>query len=125
MSVTKVLDYTIRVAGLAALVLGLLFWSGRFYEFLHVHMGLGLLTVIALWVLAAICLRQGATSVAQIALATLWGLVTLILGIGQTQIMIGDNHWIVQTAHLVMGVGSIAFGAVLSKSLVRKAISKI
>jgi hypothetical protein len=34
MSMTKVLDYTIRVAGLAALVLGLLFWSGRFYEFL-------------------------------------------------------------------------------------------
>jgi hypothetical protein len=121
MSMTKVLDYTIRVVGLAALVLGLLFWSGRFYEFLNVHMGLGVVVVIALWVLAAMCFRQGAASVGQIVAATLWGLVTLILGIGQTRLLLGDYHWIVQTAHLVMGVGSIAFGAVLSKSLIRSA----
>jgi hypothetical protein len=121
MSMTKVLDYTIRVAGLAALVLGLLFWSGRFYEFLNVHMGLGVVVVIALWVLAAMCFRQSAASVGQIAAATVWGLVTLILGIGQARLLLGDYHWIVQTAHLVMGVGSFAFGAVLSKSLIRSA----
>jgi hypothetical protein len=84
-------------------------------------MGLGVVVVIALWVLAAMCFRQGAASVGQIAAAIIWGLVTLILGIGQTRLLLGDYHWIVQTAHLVMGVGSIAFGAVLSKSLIRSA----
>jgi hypothetical protein len=119
MSIPKALDYVIRVAGLAALLLGLLFWSGRFYEFLHIHMGLGVVTVIALWGLAAICFRKGTASVGLIAAATVWGLVTLVLGMAQMDILIGEYHTMVQIAHLVMGLGSIAFGAVLSKSLVR------
>jgi hypothetical protein len=123
MSITKILDYTIRIAGLAALFLGLLFWIGRFYEYLHVHMRLGVVTVIALWVLAAMCFRKGAASVGRIAAATIWGLVTMSLGIGQTQMLIGDYHWIIQAAHLLMGLGAIAFGAILSKSLARKSIN--
>jgi hypothetical protein len=123
MSIPKALDYVIRVAGLAALLLGLMFWSGRFYEFLHIHMGLGVVTVIALWGLAAICFRKGAASVGLIAAATVWGLVTLVLGMGQKDILVGDYHTMVQIAHLVMGLGSIAFGAVLSKSYTRKATS--
>lgn len=120
MSVTKALDYTIRVAGLAALAIGLLLWSGRLYEYLHVHMGLGVLVVVALWGLAAMCFRKATASFGLIVAAIIWGLVTLVLGNGQTQILVGDYHWIVQTAHLVMGVGSIAFGAILSKSLGRR-----
>jgi hypothetical protein len=116
MSITRALDYTIRVAGLAALFLGLLFWSGRFYEYLHVHMGLGFVTVIAVWVLAVMCLRKRAASVGLIAAASVWGVVTVVLGMGQTNML-------VQIAHLVMGLGAIAFGAILSKSLVRKAIN--
>jgi hypothetical protein len=123
MSITRALDYTIRVAGLAALFLGLLFWSGRFYEYLHVHMGLGFVTVIAVWVLAVMCLRKRAASVGLIAAASVWGVVTVVLGMGQTNMLVGDYHALVQIAHLVMGLGAIAFGAILSKSLVRKAIN--
>jgi hypothetical protein len=120
MSIVKVFDYAIRLGGLAALALGLLFWSGRSYELLNVHMGLGVLVVVALWGLVAICLRRGAANLGLIAAATIWGLVTLVLGIGQNSILVGGYHWIIQTAHLVMGLGAIAFGAVLSKSLARK-----
>jgi hypothetical protein len=123
MSITRALDYTIRVAGLAALFLGLLFWSGRFYEYLHVHMGLGFVTVIAVWVLAVMCLRKRAASVGLIAAASVWGVVTVVLGMGQTNMLVGDYHALVQIAHLVMGLGAIAFGTILSKSLVRKAIN--
>jgi hypothetical protein len=123
MSITRALNYTIRVAGFAALVLGLIFWSGRSYEYLHVHMGLGFVTVIAVWVLAVMCLRKRAASVGLIAAASVWGVVTVVLGMGQTNMLVGDYHALVQIAHLVMGLGAIAFGAILSKSLVRKAIN--
>jgi hypothetical protein len=121
MSIARALDYAIRAAGLGALVLGLLFWSGHFYEFLHVHAGLGALVVVALWALAAMCFRKRAASVGLITTAVLWGLVTLLLGIEQTGILVGDYHAMVQIAHLLIGLGSIAFGAVLSKSLIRSA----
>jgi hypothetical protein len=119
MTFSKVLDYIIRICGLAALLLGLLFWSGRFYEFVNVHMTLGVVVVISLWVLALLSFRKRSASTGLIAAATAWGLVTLLLGMGQTHILVGDYHALVQIAHLLMGLGAIGFGAVLSKSLKR------
>ena len=48
-------------------------------------------------------------------LGFLWGVVTLALGPGQTQLLVGESHWVVQVAHLLIGLGAIALGAVLAR----------
>ena len=124
MTVTKSFDYLVRITGALALVLGLALWSGRLYGLVNAHMALGTAVVLGLWALAVLALRQGVSrGVAILALA--WGLATLALGPTQAGLLVGDLHWLVQVAHLLLGLGAIALGAVLARSLVtsRAAVS--
>jgi hypothetical protein len=49
--------------------------------------------------------------------ATAWGLATLVFGMTQIQLMPGPFHWIVEVAHLGVGVVAIALGAQLANAI--------
>jgi thiamine transporter ThiT len=116
MTAAKTLDYGVRIAGVIALALGLALWSGRLYGLVNLHMVLGVVVVLGLWALAALALRRGvARGVAALALP--WGLATLALGPSQTGLLVSELHWVVQVAHLLLGLGAIALAAVLAGSL--------
>ena len=53
-------QWVVRVAGVLALLLGLLFWTGDALSLVPVHMLLGVLTVLGLWLLAATASQLGA-----------------------------------------------------------------
>jgi hypothetical protein len=74
------------------------------------HMLLGLLAVIALWVIAVsqAVAKGGSWGLAGGAIVV--GLLTVILGIKQAALMVGDRHWIIQVIHLVLGILTIGFG---------------
>ena len=116
MTAAKALDTLVRVAGVLALALGVALWGGRLYALVSLHMALGVAVVLGLWGLAALALRRGATPSLAIG-AAVWGLATLALGPTQTRLFVGDLHWVVQFAHLLLGLGAIALGAVLAKTL--------
>jgi hypothetical protein len=113
MSVLRVLNLLVRLGGTAALLLGLALWGGRLTGLLSIHMLLGVVVVLGLWGLAVMAWRQGARGLAGLGLV--WGLATLGLGPSQTRILVGEHHWIVQVAHLLLGLGAIALGAVLAR----------
>lgn len=48
--VFRIAAIVLRLCGGLALILGLLFWSGNAYNLLQVHMLLGLLVVLSLWI---------------------------------------------------------------------------
>ena len=55
---TLVIQNAVRLLGVVMIVLGLLFWSGRSFELVPVHMRLGEILVGLLWILAAMaCAR--------------------------------------------------------------------
>jgi hypothetical protein len=116
MTATKAFDYLVRIAGVLALLLGLALWGGRLYDLINLHMVLGVAVVIGLWGLAALVLRRGGSPGLALGAAAL-GLATLALGPTQTRLLPGDLHWLVQVAHLLLGLGAIALGAVLARSL--------
>ncbi len=116
MTATKAFDYLVRIAGVLALLLGLALWGGRLYDLINLHMVLGVAVVIGLWGLAALVLRRGGSPGFALGAAAL-GLATLALGPTQTRLLPGDLHWLVQVAHLLLGLGAIALGAVLARSL--------
>ncbi len=116
MTAAQILNHIIRIAGAAALVLGLAFWTGRLYGLLDVHMALGAAVVLALWALAILALRRHVARSLAVG-AILWGALTLALGPAQTGLLTGDLHWIVRLAHLLLGLGAIALGALLARSL--------
>ena len=72
--------------------------------------------VLSLWALAVIAFWK--TSRHSLALfATAWGLATLVFGMTQIQLMPGPFHWIVEVAHLGVGVVAIALGAQLANAI--------
>jgi thiamine transporter ThiT len=116
MNAVKYLDYLIRIAGAAALCLGLAFWAGKLTGLATLHEALGAGVVLGAWALAFFAFRKG-VSVGLVAGAALWGVLTVVVGISQTQLLVGEFHWVVQVIHLLVGLGAIAMGAVLARAV--------
>ena len=110
----SILLWTIRITGVIQIVLGMAFWTNNLYNLLPVHMLIGVILVMALWILAGLAARMGA-SLGLVALAFVWGLIVPILGIMQTQLLPGQAHWVVEVVHLLVGLIAIGLGDRLAK----------
>ena len=99
----------VRLTGLALIVMGLFFWSGRALSLISVHMLIGLLFVLSLWALATLAAAAGGSR--RLALqAILWGVLVLLLGLMQDRLFVGDGHWVIQVLHLLVGIGALRQG---------------
>ena len=108
--VIRITSMVLSLAGLLALILGLLFWAGRALSLLSLHMLLGLLAVGALWIIgvAQALLPSGSWTIA--ALTIMVGGLMIALGLTQTSLMAGDFHWVVRIIHLLVGLLTIGMG---------------
>jgi hypothetical protein len=107
-----------RLAGLLSIVLGALIWTGRRGVLVPLHIASGVLLVLALWALAFAATRQRAhTRLAS--WSDFWGLVTLVFGIFQARLLPGAAHWVVQVAHLGVGIAAMGLAEALGVRLRR------
>ena len=110
--------WTVRIAGIIALGMGLTFWGGSGYTLLSVHQGLGYIVTLALLVLALLGFRAGVAP-GLLVLAIVWGLVVPAIGSMQLKLLPGDRHWIIQVFHLILGVGAIALAEIIAGRALR------
>jgi hypothetical protein len=103
---TTIFQWLVRVTGLVQLALGLLFWTGSQLQLIPIHMLNGVLVVLGLWVLAGLA-AAARVDLRWVALAAVWGVVTIVLGMSQATLLPGDLHWVVQVLHLLVGLGAI------------------
>jgi hypothetical protein len=108
-AIAVAMQWMVRLTGLALIVLGLLFWTGRALTLVPLHMLLGLILVLTLWVLTGVAARAGASG-RMVALGFLWGIVVLGLGMGQARMLVGPAHWIVRVLHLLVGLAAMGMG---------------
>src|SRR5690242_536988 len=110
MSMTSTIaHWVVRIAGVLALILGLLFWTGDVRGLTPVHILLGTLTVLALWLLAATASQQG-VPISLTAGAAVIGLIAILLGFTQDSLLPGASHWLIQVLHLIVGMAAVASG---------------
>jgi hypothetical protein len=102
----SVLRWWVRLSGLVQLVLGGLFWTGSQLQLVPLHMLNGVLLVLGLWALAGIAVAARIDA-RWAAIAVVWGVLTIALGMSQAQILPGDFHWVVRVAHLLVGLAAI------------------
>ena len=100
---TILTQWIARLSGLTLIVLGVCFWVGRALNLVPLHMLIGLVFVVALWVLAAFGARAGVGSGAVLG-AVVWGILVLALGMTQRTLLPGSMHWIVRALHLIVGL---------------------
>jgi hypothetical protein len=108
----------VRITGAIQIVLGLIIWFGIADAFIPIHILSGIILVLALWTLVFIAARQG-VNLGFVAFAAVLGLLTVILGLVQVQLIPDQGHWIIQVIHLLVGLAVIGLAERLT-SMIRK-----
>jgi hypothetical protein len=124
MSMTATIaQWVVRITGVLLLILGLLLWTRDVPSSLvPVHILLGVLMILALWLLAATAWQQGVPAGMASGVAIL-GLITLVFGLNQARLLPGDLHWIVQVVHLLLGMAAVGSGEMLGGRLRRQRLA--
>ena len=113
-----IFNWLIRITGLFQLIIGVIFWVNQDDNLVPFHVFVGVILVLSLWIMVFLAARAG-VNWKMTALAFVWGLVVVILGLAQTQILPGNLHWLIEILHLVLGLGAIGLGEGLSARIKR------
>ena len=108
--VIRIASAVLTLAGLLALISGVLFWTGTALNLMALHMVLGFLAVGALCVIGAAQAFAPRGSWVIAACALIVGAVMIVLGMMQSSLLPGDYHWIIQVIHLALGLLTIGLG---------------
>lgn len=110
-----VFQWLARVTGTVQLVLGTIIWTTNADSLIPVHTTNGLLFLLSLWTLAGLGVRR--VEAWRVALAATWGVIMVLLGLSQMNLLTGGLHWIVQVIHLGVGLTAIAQAEMLARSI--------
>ncbi|GCE30534.1 hypothetical protein KDA_60180 [Dictyobacter alpinus] len=104
---TRIIQIIVGIAGLAALTLGLLYWIANI-NLANIHMLFGLLVAITLLVMSSIAVSTRALRLQGI-IGIIYALLVPVFGLTQSTILPGSLHWLIQTAHMLVGIGAMLF----------------
>lgn len=119
---TIVVQILIRLVWLVLIVLGGLFWSGSALGLISVHMDLGVIFVILLWLMAALAIYARAGLALGI-VAIVWGFIVGGYGMSMTHLVTGGNAFGI--AHLIIGIIGIGFAEMLGARIKRRLRSHV
>ena len=114
----------LTLAGLLALISGLLFWTGTALNLMALHMLLGFLAVGALWLIGVAQTFAPGGSWIIAAFALIVGAVMIVIGIMQSSLLTGEFHWIIQVIHLTLGLLTIGIGHMAAARYRKASIGK-
>ena len=107
----RIVQIIVGLAGLCALVLGLLIWIANI-DLTDIHILFGLLVTLGLLVMSIIALTTRGLRI--------WGMVgisyaiiLLIFGVAHSNLLVGNLHWLIQTLHTLVGIGAIVLTGAL------------
>ena len=116
MIAARLLQIIASVAALVTVSLGMATYTHA--DFTSIHMLFGLMVALSLLVLAVMAVfTPGLRRLS--ALGIVYALLLPIFGVTQQLILPGDLHWLIETAHLLVGFGAIAFIGTISTRLLR------
>ena len=101
----RILQIIVGLAGLCALVLGLFIWIENL-DLTDIHMLFGLLVTLGLLVMSIIVLTAPGLRIWGM-VGILYAIIVLIFGETHSNMLAGNLHWLIQTLHLLVGIGAI------------------
>ncbi|MBI3972492.1 MAG: hypothetical protein HY332_14525 [Chloroflexi bacterium] len=101
-----IIQRLVWVSGLVQITTGLLFWTGNVLALIPLHMLNGLVLALLLWSLVRLAARAGVHP-GYVSLAVVWGIVVPVFGLTQSGMLVGPWHWVIQVAHLLVGMGAM------------------
>ena len=110
--VVRIASIVLRLCGALAVILGILFWSGNALNLIPIHMLLGLLVVLSLWIVGIGQAFSSGGSWPLAGGALLLGLLVIIVGMTQSSLLVGPFHWVIQVVHLLLGILAVGIGQI-------------
>jgi hypothetical protein len=105
-STITAIQMAIRIAFVVQLALGLAFWTGNALGLVDLHQLIGILIVLGLWTQAVLAARAGVQP-GMVAGAAVLGLIVIVVGLTQRELLPGSAHWVIQVLHLLLGIGAV------------------
>jgi hypothetical protein len=102
----RIIQVIAGIAGLCALILGLLFWIVGM-NVISIHMLFGLTVALALLILGIVGVFTSGMRVLGV-IGIVYALIFPVFGLTQATLLVGSLHWLIQTAHLLVGLGALA-----------------
>lgn len=106
MSAVRIIQIIAGLAGLGALGLGLYIWITD-ANVINIHMLFGLTVALGLLILSIIATTRKGLRVLGL-VGIIYALILPIFGLTQSSLLIGDTHWLIQTLHMLVGIGGMA-----------------
>ena len=117
MIIVRIIRGIAGVAGLGALTLGLLFWIANM-NFISIHLLFGLTVALSLLILGIVgVLTRGLRLLG--AIGIVYALILPVFGLTQATLLVGSLHWLIQTAHLLVGLGGLALAGIIGTRYLR------
>jgi hypothetical protein len=112
-SAVTAVQMAIRVLGVIQIVLGILFWTGNALGLVDLHMLNGIVIVLLLWVMAGLALAARVQPGLAVG-AFLWGLLVVVFGIVQQDLLPGSAYVVIEVLHLLVGLAALALADTLA-----------
>ena len=106
MITARIIQIISGVAGLGALLLGLLVWIANM-NLTSIHMLFGLTVALTLLIMSIIAVSTRGMRIWGI-VGIVYALIVPVFGLTQFNILTGNLHWLIQIAHMLVGIGALA-----------------
>jgi len=118
MKTVRLISLIARVALMVTLALGLVFWTAQLFGWIGllvflaqigfpgIHEAFGTIGVLGLFILGGVAVFTKGSRWLGVG-SILYTFLVPAFGMTQTLIMVGNLHWLIQTAHLLLGIGAM------------------
>ena len=113
----RILQWITGIVGLVALVLGLMFWIANI-DLISLHRLLGFIVALGLLVMSLVAVSTKGMRVLGL-VGVVYAFFLPVFGLSQQTLLIGDLHWLIQTAHLLVGIGALALAGIMGTRYLR------
>ena len=117
MIIVRIIRGIAGVAGLGTLALGLLFWITQI-DIVIVHIVFGLTFALSLLVLSIVAVFTRRMRLLG-AVGIVYALILPVFGLTQATLLVGSLHWLIQAAHLLVGLGALTLAGSMSTRYLR------
>ncbi len=107
MTAIRIIQWVARIAGVIALLLGLSRWIAGL-NIITLHMLFGIIVALDMLALGVLLLATPRMRLLGL-ISIVYALILPIFGLTQFQLLVGNLHWLIQTAHLLVGIGALVY----------------
>jgi hypothetical protein len=106
MAALRIITWISRITGVGALLLGLTFWITGLTSIPGIHMLFGIVFTLSFLILSIMVLFASGTRLLG-GVGIVYALILPVFGIIQASLLVGDLHWLIRVAHMLVGIGAM------------------